>query len=128
MATKKKTYKRLTNKEKAWNKEFKQQMIASGLIPPPKKKLNRKKFVKEVRAEYKEHIKTFVDLDYLMEAIAYMLPSEHEQITSEEVGVCKVLKMAVEIKKYKEALLEAGEEKYNLMELYKEVIDPIRKL
>lgn len=53
IATKKK-YKKLTNKEKQLNKEFREEMRERGILPPVKPKLNRRKFAQEVREEWEK--------------------------------------------------------------------------
>lgn len=127
MAVKK--YKKMTNKEKQFNKEFKERMRAEGIIPPVKAKLNRRKFAKEVIEEYK-NLQTYGDMFYLQEAISLMLPSINfkSKISLEEIGVLKVLKLAIESKKFKEELKAKGETKYSVGELYEKVIEPIINL
>jgi hypothetical protein len=58
-----------------------------------------------------------------------MLPVEDcDKVTPEEVGVLKLLKVALEIKKYHQSKRAAGETKYKPMELYREVVKPIKEL
>lgn len=124
--------KKLTVREKKYRAELRKDMREKGLLPPVKQKLNRRKFVKEVRADYAEKFNKFEDIIYLYEAINWMLPSGENEykipISLEEVGIAKVLKMAVEIKKFSETKLAKGEKKYKLDDLYKTVIEPIRNL
>lgn len=124
--------KKLTVKEKKFRAELRKEMREQGILPPVKQKLNRRKFVKEVRADYAEKFNKFDDIIYLYEAINWMLPSgecEYKTpISLEEIGVAKVLKMAVEIKKFNEEKLANGETKYKLDEFYSKVIEPIRSM
>lgn len=122
--------KRLTVKEKKFNAELRKEMREEGILPPIKPKLNRRKFVKETRTEYAEEFNRFDDIIYLYEAINWMLPSgEYKtQISPEEVGVAKVLKMAIEIKKFNKEKLAKGNKTYKLDDLYKTVIEPIRSM
>ena len=122
--------KRLTAKEKKFNAELRKEMREKGILPPIKPKLNRRKFVKETRTEYAEEFNRFDDIIYLYEAINWMLPSgEYKtQISPEEVGVAKVLKMAIEIKKFNKEKLAKGNKTYKLDDLYKTVIEPIRSM
>lgn len=122
--------KRLTVKEKKIRAQVRKDLRADGMIPPIKKRLNRRKFVKEVRADYNENIKIYDDIIYLVEAITWMLPSGRYErtISPEEIGIAKVLKMAVEIKKFSKEKIAKGEKKYSIDELYNTVIEPIRNL
>ncbi|HWP96439.1 MAG TPA: addiction module toxin RelE [Syntrophomonadaceae bacterium] len=128
MAAKKK-YKRLTNKEKQLNKEVREEMRAEGILPPVKARLNRSKFSKEVVEEFTGSFGLYTDLEYLSKAISYMIPFEKERhITSEQIGVVKLLKLAMEIKKYIEEKIAQGETKYSPLEMYKEVVHPVLRL
>lgn len=124
--------KRLTVREKKDRAEVQKKLRADGLLPPVKKKLNRRKFVKEVRSEYNKKINKFDDILYLHEAIAWMLPSGDAKfkfpISSEEIGIAKVLKAAVEIKKFNEEKISQGEKTYKVEDVYKNIIEPIRNL
>ena len=114
MATKKK-YKKLTNKEKQMNKEIRQEMREKGIIPPVKTKLNRKKFAKEVREEWDKN----GDAIYLRAALGAMVPSEHSKnISSEQIGVLKLMKISMEYKKFEEEKKAQGETKYSIGESY----------
>lgn len=124
MATKKK-YKKLTNKEKQMNKEIRQEMREKGIIPPVKPKLNRKKFAKEVREEWDKNGDTL----YLRGALGAMVPSEHSKnISSEQIGVLKLMKISMEYKKFDEEKKAQGETKYSIGELYEKVMAPILNL
>lgn len=127
MAVKKK-YKKLTNKEKQFRKQLKDELRADGIIPAIKPRLNRKKFLQETKKEYEDNINVFDDIYYLVEAIAYMTPSEAFKIDSEAVGIIKLMKMTVEIKKFRQKKLENGEKTYKITELYDNVIRPIKEM
>lgn len=129
MPVKAKKYKRLTRAEKAFNKEFKERMIAEGVLPTPKPKLNRKKFISETMKEFKEMNK-FEDIRYLYEAIGIMIPSSESRraITPEQVGVGKLLRLAIELRKFNQDKHDKGETKYKLDELYEKAIKPILDL
>lgn len=123
----KKKYKPLTKKEKAFNKQIKAEMIAEGLLPPPKPRLNRKKFAEEVKEEFND-IEAYGESFYLLQAISIMTPSSSKKISSEELGVLKVMKLAVALKKfYKQKKLE-GNKDVTIKDLYEEVIRPIVNL
>ena len=123
----KKKYKKLTNREKEFNRKLREQMRAEGILPPIKPKLNRKKFLEETKKEYAENIMTLCDIQKVIEAIEWLTPTSLLKITSEDVGVIKIMKVAVEIKKFKEEKKNQGELSDNVIELY-ERIKPIREL
>lgn len=127
-AAKKVKYKRLTNAEKKFNKEIREQLREDGILPPIKPKLNRKKFSKEVIEEFKG-FGSYSDLRSLYEAISWMLPSDIERkVTPEQIGLVKTLKLALEIKKFKEKKETEGIDTYKVEELYEEVVRPIKNL
>lgn len=125
MPSKKKTYKRLTNAEKKMNKLVRKELIEAGVIRV-KPRLNRKKFCDEAEKEFIENFKSYDDIQYLMHAISYMLPV-YGNVKLEEVGVCKVLKIAVALKKFDEEQKEKGETKNKGHEIYEKVVKPIRE-
>lgn len=123
----KKRYKKLTNAEKKSNKEFRESLRTRGIIPPVKPKLNRKKFAKEVAEEFKEGFNSYDDIRYLLDAISWTRPSPESKgrISLEQMGVLKLLKIAIEIKKFKEEKLSLGETKYSPLEMYEKVVAPV---
>lgn len=125
MAVKK--YKKLTRAQKKLNADVKKELIEQGILPPPKPKLNRKKFAKETKEEFENYIGAYTDISYIMEAISWMTAGS-TKVTSEQVGALKILKLAVELKKFKEAKRAQGEVSYKVMDLFKDVVDPILKL
>ena len=122
--------KRLTIAEKKMNATIRNELREKGMIPPVKTKLNRKKFTAEVEKDRDKYLNSYGDTLYINQAINWMISSVKfkRQITLEQIGVLKVIKIAVEIKKFMKSKEENGEEKYNIEELYKNVIDPIIKL
>lgn len=50
------------------------------------------------------------------------------QVTEEEVGVLKLMKLAVEWKKFSDRLRAEGREQYTLGEFAEEVVKPVLKL
>ena len=124
-----KKYKRLTLAEKKIRKEVREELRADGIIPPVKTRLNRKKFSQEVLDEYKLSICKYDDVIYLHEAMSWFLPSkETKKITPEEVGVMKMMKIAIELKKFYEEKLKQGESKYKPSEVYEKIVLPIKEL
>lgn len=115
----KKKYRRLTNKEKQMRKQIRAELREDGIIPPVKPRLNRKKFIEETSAEFKESIKTLWDMKYLIEAISWMQP--YEKITLEHIGIFKVLKIATILKKYEDEIKDNRKRKYSLDEIEKRI-------
>lgn len=125
MAVKKKS-KKLTNKEKQFRKNFRKEMRKDGFLPPVKLKLNRKKFAQEVTEAFKS-FGSYSDTVYLHEAIAWMISSVtvKSKVSLEQVGILKVMKIAMEIKKFMEEKKSNGEPTYTVGELFDKVVGPI---
>ena len=102
-------------------------MRAQGLIPPDKPRLNRKKFAKEVWEEF-EALDMYTADCYLRRALGCMVRPEMLEVTPEEVGVLKLMKLAVEWKKFSDRLRAEGREQYTLGEFAEEVVNPVLKL
>ena len=127
MAQKKK---RLTQREKAERAAIKKKLREDGLLPPIKPRLNRKKFARETWAEFDAFYKAEpirAELS-LLKAIGFMVGPDMKEVTPEEVGVLKLLKLAVEYNAFLKKLEEEGREKYTYGELIDEVILPITNL
>ena len=127
MAQKKK---RLTQREKAERAAIKKKLREDGLLPPIKPRLNRKKFARETWAEFDafykaEPIRAEVSL---LKAIGFMVGPDMKEVSPEEVGVLKLLKLAVEYNAFLEKLETEGRTKYTYGELIDEVILPITNL
>lgn len=119
--------KKLTQREKALNARVKKQLQEEGVLPPDKPKLNRKKFAKEVITEWENTEGPLYA--YVVSAIGWMLPSKEplRPVTPEQVGALKVLKLALEIKKFEDTLPE-GTYKYSANDLFEKAIKPIVEL
>lgn len=125
---KSKKHKRLTVKEKQFRKELRNELRADGILPPVKPRLNRKKFAQEVKAEFKECLCKYDDVIYLREAIGWVTPSDKERITPEQIGVLKMLKIAIELKKFYEEKIKQGETKYKPYDVYESIVLPIKEM
>ena len=81
MAAKKQ--KRMTQRQKDERAQVKKELQAKGVIPPDKPRLNRKKFAKEVWAEYEamEPIRREV---FLLKAIGCMVGPDMREVTPED--------------------------------------------
>lgn len=124
MPTKKK---RLTQREKALRAQAKKELQAEGRLPPDKPRLNRKKFAADVQAEWKAADGPLYA--YVMASVGWMLPDEEGvlPVTPEQVGVLKLLKIALATKTYEDALPE-GVHKYNAVDFFREIVEPIINL
>ena len=119
--------KRLTQREKDENLRFKKEMQKKGILPPDKPRLNRKKFAQEVVGEFEEMDVISADR-YLREAIGCMVSKDMLRVSEEQIGVLKLLKIAVETQKYMKALEEEGHSEYKIGEYIDNVVIPILKL
>lgn len=124
MAQKKK---RLTQAQKAANARIKKEFQEKGLIPPDKPRLNRKAFAAQVWKEFMELDAITADL-YLRNAIGCMVSPDMRQVTPEQVGVLKLMKIAVETARFMDALKAEGRDQYTLGEYIDKVVHPVVKL
>jgi len=120
--------KKLTQREKTERAAIKKQLQEDGIIPPDKVRLNRKKFAKEVLTEFDGKFGGIEDTLYLYKAIGCMVGPDMREVTSEQVGVLKLLKIAMETKKFMNGLSQEGRSQYTIGEYVEKVVLPIRKL
>lgn len=119
--------KRMTRREKDMRAQAKKELQAKGVLPPDKPRLNRRKFAKEVWAEY-EAMDPFRREFFLLKAIGCMVGPDMLKVTPEEVGVLKMLKVAVEMDKFSQRLKAEGRDSYTLGEISEKVVMPVLKL
>ena len=124
MPTKKK---RLTQREKAERAAIKKQLQADGVLPPDKPRLNRKKFAREVWDEFSEMDVYTADF-YLRKAIMATVGPELHEVTSEQVGILKLMKLAVETDRFMQQLKTEGREQYSIGEYVEKVYNPVMNL
>ena len=122
-----KKQKRLTQREKAERAAIKKQLQADGVLPPNKPRLNRKKFAREAFEAFYTSEPIRAELS-LIKAIGFMVGPDMKKVTPEEVGVLKLLKLAVEYNAFLRKLESEGRTKYNYGELIDEVILPVTNL
>lgn len=110
-------------KEKA---KIKKILQAKGLLPPDKKKLNRKKFIDEARAEWLKRDRNCFKWEfYIMRALVWMTSYTDNRGNSspEAVGAAKVYKIALRFKEFEEEIQKSGQSAYAVGELYESVKD-----
>lgn len=116
----------MTNREKKARKKTKKELQDKGILPPDKKKLNRKKFIEEARAEWNEKDSGCLIWDiYLMEAVSLMLghTDKNFRVSPEAVGVAKCLKIAMRGREFHEKLKDEGRTKCTFKEYYDYIKD-----
>ena len=127
MPTKKK---RLTQREKAERAAAKKRLQARGVLPPDKPRLNRKKFAQETWAEWtallaEDRLRAAMAL---CRAVSFTTAPELLEVTPEQVGILKAIKIAVEYEKFLRKLEAEGRSDYTVGELADEVILPVWNL
>lgn len=125
-----KKQKRLTQREKAERAVIKKQLQADGFLPPDKPRLNRGKFAREAWAAFEAFYTSEPSRAALslIKSIGFMVGPDMKKVTPEEVGVLKLLKLAVEYNAFLRKLESEGRTKYTYGELIDEVILPITNL
>lgn len=119
--------KRLTKKEIALRAEAKKRLQEEGILPPDKPRLNRKKFAREVFEEF-EQMEVFAADLYLRRAIGCMVSADMPRVSEEQVGVLKLMKLAIETQKFMKALEAEGRTQYTIGEYVDKVVRPVRDL
>ena len=122
--------KRLTQREKAERAATKKRLQAWGVLPPNKPRLNRKKFAQETWAEWtallaEDRLRAAMAL---CRAVSFTTAPELLEVTPEQVGILKAMKIAVEYEKFLQKLETEGRSDYSIGELADEVILPVWNL
>ncbi len=126
--------KRMTQREKNDRAKARAELRAEGIIPPVKKRLNRKAFKKEALAEYEEFDKysglgalpsKMRNLHVALLSVVYN--QTQQNISAEQIGACKVMKIAAALNKYDAENMNAGRE-YDYDEVIEKVVQPILEL
>ena len=128
MAVKKRTYKKLTKKDKEWNKQFKEDMIKKGFRDPDKKPLNRKKFIEETKELWEKKDTGYLYYIHFLTAVSYMIgkrEGHNLRFSPEAVGVAKVLRIILRLADFHKELKDRGETQYKVMDEYECVKDII---
>lgn len=119
--------KRPTQRQKAERAALKKELQEKGLIPPDKPRLNRKKFAREVWEDFSEMDVYTADF-YLRKAIIATVGPEMHEVTSEQVGILKLMKLAVETDRFMQQLKKEGREQYSIGEYVEKVYNPVMNL
>ncbi|PYG86715.1 hypothetical protein LY28_02741 [Ruminiclostridium sufflavum DSM 19573] len=117
----------MTAREKAKRAEIKKELQGKGILPPDKPKLNRKKFAAEVWKEFEEECTGIEDIFELHKCLGWMVSDKMHKVNEEQVGVLKLMKLTVEVKRFKKRLRDEGRISYKFDEIY-EIIKPILNL
>lgn len=122
--------KRLTQREKAERAAAKKRLQARGVLPPDKPRLNRKKFAQETWAEWtallaENRLRAAMAL---CRAVSFTTAPELLEVTPEQVGILKAMKIAVEYEKFLQKLEAEDRSDYSIGELADEVILPVWNL
>ena len=122
--------KRMTQREKKLRVEVRQELREKGILPPVKPKLNRKKFAAQVIGEFNELLRTDAIRAELclIKAIGCMVGKDMKEVSPEQVGVLKLLKIAVDTNTYMKALEDEGIETYTLGDYIDKAVSPVWKL
>lgn len=115
----------MTNKEKRERAATKKLLQAEGILPPDKPRLNRKKFIGEAEAEWTGRDRTCQVWDlYIIRALFCVLGhGSARRISPEAVGVAKVLKIAIRLRRFELELKENGRDNYSYGEQYDYIKD-----
>lgn len=117
----------LIEQQKAERAAIKKQLQADGVLPPDKPRLNRKKFAREVWKDFSEMDVYTADF-YLRKAIMATVGPELHEVTSEQVGILKLMKLAVETDRFMQQLKKEGREQYSIGEYVEKVYNPVMNL
>lgn len=123
-----KKYKKLTNREKEWNKKYRKELIEKGLMDPPKKRINRKKYVDETKTLWDKRPECYTWDFYILNAITYMMchRDRNFKLSQEAVGAAKVLRLALKLREFNEKLSKEGKKEFRIadqMEFIKDIYE-----
>lgn len=119
----------MTKGERKLRQQAKQQLVAAGVLPPPKKRINRKKYIEQAWEEYsaQDTGKYYDVYAYLLKAIS-MMATHHNRDnlnpSSEAIGAVKVLKVAAALRAFEEGVAAHGESTYKIAD----VMDAVRPI
>lgn len=121
----------MTKKQRAAMKKAREKLRQEGILPPPKKRLNREKYAKQIKTRFDSMgWDPIVAQVYILQAITLMTPLEtiKSAVTPEQVGVLKMMHMAMDLYEFERRKSNAGKSGYTVGEVYEQVIKPIWEL
>ena len=115
----KKKYKPMTKREKEEMNQIRKELREKGVIPPVKKRLNRKDYIENTRCKWNEPEEENSWL-YLTKAVSWVMGRiDHKgNVHPEAVGAAKVLQVAMKMREFTAKLKEEGRDRYTTGELY----------
>lgn len=119
----------MTKSERKLRQQTKKQLVAAGVLPPPKKRINRKRYIEQAWEEYgsRDAGKCSDAYAYLLEAISLMGTHHNRDNINpspEAIGAVKVLKVATAIRAFEEGATARGELTYKVADLM-DIVRPI---
>lgn len=115
----KKKYKPMTKQEKEEMKQIRKELREKGVIPPVKKRLNRKDYIENTKNKWKEPEEGNSWI-YLARAVSWVMGRvDHKgNVHPEAIGAAKVLQVAMKMQEFIAKLKEEGRDRYTTGELY----------
>lgn len=114
----------MTKREIKQRAKIKKSLQVKGILPPDKKRLNRKKFIDEAMEQWQKRDRTCFKWEfYVMRALVWMTSytDNRGNISPEAVGAAKVVKIALRFKEFEEEIQKSGQSAYTVGELYESV-------
>lgn len=121
----------MTQRERKERAAIRRQLQQDGILPPPKKRLNRKQFAEEVLSEYRgggdiDNWRLYnVDIPRAISVMTAIV--KVDGVTPEQVGVLKVLRIAMDTQRWCKQAAADGRNP-TILEYVDEVADPIINL
>lgn len=107
----------MTQREKKERAQMRKELIAEGVLPPPKKPLNRKKYIRDAMEAWNANgMEAIEEWAYLIQAIGLAMSTYKPKL--EDVGVAKMLNVAMEIARFEAECKAAGQTRYKVDALY----------
>ena len=116
----------MTKKKIMARAKIKKELQSKGVLPPDKKRLNRRKFIDEAKKEWSERDKNcYVWHAHIMMALSWMISYTDNNLrpSQQAVGAAKVLKIALKIKEFEENVKNSGSTTYRLNDLHEAIKD-----
>ena len=124
----KKKYKPMTKREKEQVKQIRKELREKGVIPPVKKRLNRKDYIENTLNRWNEPEEGDSWI-YLTRAASFVMGKvDHKgNVHPEAIGAAKVLQVAMKMKEFTANLKTDGRTQYKIGELYEYLKDTLEE-